>query len=316
MTLLLIARCGIIYAILKQKRFIIGLVRKALYMPKRPRSHILEKISRNRLFEAFTQVGWVVWDLQPDYGEDLLVRIFVDNTATHYSFFVQAKSTDHIERYLHEDQKHITFPIDADHLEYWNQFWEPVILTVWDATSDITYWEPIQKSLEKHGNSKRKKKSTYIDIPTDNILDEKGIKRIAGYTKLRYARFEREREGAETLIKLLEDELKTEIDYDAQTGMIIIKEPDGGHKFVLFGSTNQLLDIKDWVEDSGRNFNEFVGEAIHNYYIQVLEYLETGRINVRDKNGNIVKMYETLEDWNRDVNEKLEAAEELKWSDT
>ena len=91
-------------------------------MPKRPCPHILERMSRNRLFEAFTQVGWVVWDLQPDYGEDLLVRIFVDNTATHYSFFVQAKSTDHIERYLHEDQKHITFPIDADHLEYWNEF--------------------------------------------------------------------------------------------------------------------------------------------------------------------------------------------------
>ena len=286
-------------------------------MPKRPRPHILERMSRNRLFEAFTQVGWVVWDLQPDYGEDLLVRIFVDNTATHYSFFVQAKSTDHIERYLHEDQKHITFPIDADHLEYWNQFWEPVILTVWDAKSNKTYWEPIQKHLEKHSNSKRKKKSAYIDIPTDNILDEKGIKRIAGYTKSRYARFEREQEGAEILIKLLEDELKTEIEYDAQGGTIIFDKPDGERKVIIFGSTNQLLDIKDWVENIlGRDFEKFFGEAIHNYYIQVLEYLETGRINVRDKNGNIVKVYETLEDWDRDVNEKFEAAEELKWSDT
>ena len=293
-------------------------------MPKRPRSHILEKISRNRLYEAFTQAGWVVWDLQPDYGEDLLVRIFVANTATHYSFFVQAKSTDHIERYLDEDQKHITFPIDADHLEYWNQFWEPVILTVWDAKSDITYWEPIQKYLEKHGNSKQKQKSTYIDIPTDNILDEKGIKRIAGYTKLRYARFEREREGAETLIKLFEDELKAGIKYDAQRGTLVINKPDGELKVVYFGSANQLfnqlLDIKDWVEDLGEDFNEFVrevfDEAIQNLYEIVREHLETGRINIRDKNRNIVKTYETPEDWSRDVNEELEAAEELKWSDT
>ncbi len=284
-------------------------------MPKRPRSHILEKISRNRLYEAFTQVGWVVWDLQPDYGEDLLVRIFVANMATHYSFFVQAKSTDHIERYLDEDQKHITFPIDADHLEYWNQFWEPVILTVWDAKSDITYWEPIQKYLEKHGNSKRKKKSAYIDIPTDNILNEKGIKHIAGYTKLRYARFEREREGAETLIKLLEDELKTAIKYDAQRGTVVINKPDGELKIVYFGSTNQLLlDAKDWT-DSGGDLNEIARDTIQNLYVIVKEYQETGQINIRDKNGNIMKTYETPEDWARDVREKLEAAEELKWSD-
>lgn len=74
-------------------------------MPKRPRSHELEKISRNQLHELFTKAGWVVWDLQPDYGEDLFVRIFTDNRASHYSFFVQAKATDHIERYIRKDGK-------------------------------------------------------------------------------------------------------------------------------------------------------------------------------------------------------------------
>jgi hypothetical protein len=110
-------------------------------MPKRSRSHEIEDISRRRLRDTFAQLGWVVWDLYPDYGEDLLVRIFTNTTATHYSFFVQAKGTDHLDRYLHRDGKHISFPIDIEH---WKKFWEPVVLTIWDSKSGATYWEIIQ----------------------------------------------------------------------------------------------------------------------------------------------------------------------------
>jgi len=71
---------------------------REVYMPKRPRSHEIEEFSRGRLRDLFGRLGWVVWDLHPDYGEDLLVRIFTNGAATHYSFFVQAKATDHIDR--------------------------------------------------------------------------------------------------------------------------------------------------------------------------------------------------------------------------
>jgi hypothetical protein len=59
-------------------------------MPNRPRSHQLEDLSRVQLRQIFSQYGWVVWDLHPDYGEDLLVRIFSKNMATQYSFFVHS----------------------------------------------------------------------------------------------------------------------------------------------------------------------------------------------------------------------------------
>jgi hypothetical protein len=81
-------------------------------MPKRPRSHIIEEFSRIRLRDLFTQLGWMVWDLYPDPGEDLLVRIFVNGNATHYSFFIQAKSTDHIDRYMDREGKYLSFPIE------------------------------------------------------------------------------------------------------------------------------------------------------------------------------------------------------------
>jgi hypothetical protein len=37
-------------------------------MPKRPRTHEIEEKSRRRLRDRFGDLGWVVWDLYPDYG--------------------------------------------------------------------------------------------------------------------------------------------------------------------------------------------------------------------------------------------------------
>ncbi|HYT43020.1 MAG TPA: DUF4365 domain-containing protein [Methylomirabilota bacterium] len=91
-------------------------------MPKRPRSHEIEDISRRRLRDIFGTCGWVVWDLYPDYGEDFLVRIFTDAIAMHYSFFVQAKGTDNIDKYVREDGKYLYFPIDVDHIQHWDKF--------------------------------------------------------------------------------------------------------------------------------------------------------------------------------------------------
>src|SRR5215469_3206161 len=133
-------------------------------MPKRPRSHEIEELSRGRLRDLFGRLGWVVWDLHPDYGEDLLVRIFINGVATHYSFFVQAKATDHIDRYLDKERRNISYPIDIEHLQHWEQFWEPVILTVWDATSDITYWQVVQDYLRPDDVPLSRKK-TRISIP-------------------------------------------------------------------------------------------------------------------------------------------------------
>lgn len=42
-------------------------------MPKRPNSHVLEDLSRNRLHNVFEREGWTVEDLRKDYGEDLLI---------------------------------------------------------------------------------------------------------------------------------------------------------------------------------------------------------------------------------------------------
>jgi len=183
-------------------------------MPKRPRSHEIEQLSRNRLRETFNKLGWVIWDLYPDYGEDLLVRVFIDGVPTHYSFFVQAKSTDHLERYIDREGNFINFPIDVDHLEYWKKFWEPVVLTLWDAKLDVTYWEIIQNCFPSNEGKVSYNKSFRVPIPITNILDDNGLKSILRQTKLRFERFERIREGVKALTEYMEEELNVKVLYE------------------------------------------------------------------------------------------------------
>jgi Domain of unknown function (DUF4365)/Phage integrase family len=151
-----------------------------------------------RRYMAMTQLamGHSPLDVQRQMGHTTLTMtnhyaslIFTNGAATHYSFFVQAKATDHIDRYIDKEGTCLNFPIDVDHLKYWEQFWEPVILTVWDSVSDITYWEIGQDYFESSDVDISRKKLS-VNISRTNILDDKGLKRIQEETISRFQRFE------------------------------------------------------------------------------------------------------------------------------
>jgi Domain of unknown function (DUF4365) len=228
-------------------------------MPRRPRNHIIEESSRNQLRAIFSRIGWVVWDLQPDYGEDLLVRIFTDGNATHYSFFVQAKATDHIDRYMSKDKKYLNFPIDVEHLEHWNRFWEPVILTVWDSKSNTTYWEIIQDYLQANNLNEVTKKSIHIVIPTIKVLDENSLPDILSHTKSRFARFETMREGAELLINLLREEYGIVSSYKPGDEFLCIETPTVTKTF-LFNEVYRRLEEE--IVKSNLTHSEFMERMI------------------------------------------------------
>jgi hypothetical protein len=262
-------------------------------MPLRPPSHILEDKSRDRLHTIFTNMGWVVEDLNRDYGEDLLIRIFDHGSTTPLSFFVQAKATDHIDRYLSKSGKSIRFPIDTDHIKHWNKFWEPVILTLWDAKADVTYWESIQTFLEEHDKIGLKKNTVNIEIPTDNVLNEEGIKRIVVRTRSRFSRFERERDGAQVLIDLLEDMLNVKIEYEPQFGTLFITNSDGSVKFIAFGRCAET--ITGIAAKLGITTKEALDQSLDTYALFLNYAQKNSSFKITDSAGNIKHSYESFE---------------------
>lgn len=228
-------------------------------MPQRTRSHQLESLSRNYLHGVFTDVGWTVQDLSQDYGEDLLIRIFNSGQSSHLSFFVQAKATDHLENYLDKRREHILFPIKVDHIEHWKKFWEPVLLTIWDSKTRVTYWVCVQLHIEKIETIKKiSGKTIKVAVPIANKLDTTGVTEILEITQDRFSRFETEQAGAKILCQMLYTEFGIEIDYDSQNGILILPQghfvEEGGGLFTFFGK--QAAKIQELEELSGRPFDK------------------------------------------------------------
>jgi Domain of unknown function (DUF4365) len=242
---------------------------KGIDVPKRPRSHELETLSCNQLRNIFTDIGWTVEDLRHDYGEDLLIRIFKNERTTPYSFFIQAKATDNIDRYIRTDKKCLHFPIDTEHIEHWKEFWEPVILTLYDAQSDITYWEPIQHFLDKQQIKSFSKKKMQVEIPLGNKLDESGLKRIARYTMQRFRRYEKEHQGTEMLVEFIEKKLNVKTFYDPQFQFLFsIKRPQDGH--IEFEEGTIGIEFFKHFQQQERETGISMDDSVNEYFSQAI----------------------------------------------
>jgi Domain of unknown function (DUF4365) len=265
-------------------------------MPTRTRSHRLEDQSRARERTIFADRGWTVEDLREDYGEDLLVRIFLNDTPTPYWFFVQTKSTDHIERYLAKKHDKISYPIRTAHLEHWSRFWEPVFLVLWNAKGKCFYWECIQTAIEASSFPQiSKQKTVSIAIPTANTLNEEGIRRIVARTKKRFNRFASEKEGTERLLGLLRSKLNLKIMYIPQGGILIIPEgrfvpkKDGTGTIVFFGRRGE--EFARLQSKLGMTQKELMDKVLKAGIEKLENIMETfrrdGRLVLQNKDGTV-----------------------------
>jgi hypothetical protein len=106
---------------------------KMTELPKRPRPHILESISRSYFGSLMINAGWIVRDVSLDYGLDLNVEIVEKGQVTGKNFSVQLKATDNSLR-------HRTTPsikLKNSTLEYIRSRLEPVMI--------VYFWSEPQK---------------------------------------------------------------------------------------------------------------------------------------------------------------------------
>jgi hypothetical protein len=250
-------------------------------MPKRTRSHELEDCSRNRLHRLFEEVGWTVEDLSKDYGEDLLVRIFEGGETTPLSFFVQAKATDNLFRYLDSNSNSYRYPLSHAHLAHWEGLHEPVILTIWNSSSDITYWICIQDELAQLGGlvELTKGKTVRIPIPCENVLNAQSVTQIQSISRVRYRRLESEIAGSRVLVEFLESELGVKAEYSSD-GIFLIERSDGQLHGKVFGRVYDQLDqIGEIFNTSQQSALDLALEGFFNVF---KKYEKTGRFPVRN----------------------------------
>jgi ribosomal protein L31E len=174
-------------------------------------------------------------------------------------------------------------------------------LTVWDAKSNITYWQSIQEYLERQNISKQKKKNVRIDIPINNILNEEGIKQIANQTRSRYARFERERQGAQVLIRFFEQLGISITRYDPQDGVVHFWKPDDTLEIQIFGSRlHKIANSFDVIANALKRI------ADDNIFLQELVEIDQFILTIQEEREQLLETTKMLNDLFCEIRKTME----------
>ncbi len=140
-------------------------------MPKRPKQHQLEDLSRAK-FQLCLPEEWVIRDKDKDYGIDCEVELFdQEENSTGLLFYVQLKATGSKKE---SDIFNIDFKIDT--LEYFKQLEIPVLLARYSQHLDKTYVKWVNEVDLTF--AKEKAKTFRIKIQESDELTEKSIKQI------------------------------------------------------------------------------------------------------------------------------------------
>jgi tetratricopeptide (TPR) repeat protein len=103
-------------------------------MPRRPRSHQLETESI-RAFERLLPSSWIARPISGDYGVDLEVEIFENDSATGNIFKVQLKGTD--KNSTKAGNHSVT--VATESLSYWRRMDTPVLIVLYSSREGEIY---------------------------------------------------------------------------------------------------------------------------------------------------------------------------------
>ncbi len=126
-----------------------------------------------------------------DFGEDLLCDIFSlskDNKAsirTKFSFRTQVKTTEVLKKegYIRQSAKGLSISLQTGLLKIWEQSYFPIVLVIWENSSDTGYWCFPTEQIE---TSNLENKTLSISVDLNNIFDDNGIQRIRGQIESYY----------------------------------------------------------------------------------------------------------------------------------
>lgn len=164
----------------EMERASISMAEKKLHRSAgRRRSHELEqeRVSKKQLADAWDP-PLIVSGVDPDLGEDLLVRIHDDGSSTGLSFYVQLKSTTNLGAVVPKRrQDSVAYSFAVKDLLHWEGSNPPVVLVVWDVKRMTGVWQDVPDAIEqldKQDKTWSTRQSARVLFPTKHTTDRKG----------------------------------------------------------------------------------------------------------------------------------------------
>lgn len=137
---------------------------------RRTREHVIADLSVNHVERCVLRCGFAAERVEKDYGLDLLMFTYAENGEIENGHVeMQLKATDSLK--LLKDGRTIALEISPKDVFYWEGEPWPVILIVYDASSDRAYWLYVQRDMSRAVSRRVSGESATVHIPTANGLD-------------------------------------------------------------------------------------------------------------------------------------------------
>jgi uncharacterized protein DUF4365 len=132
-----------------------------------PVTHHTDRTGINAIAEKIHRdLGWIFREQHQDFGVDAQVEIVENLAATGKLLGLQIKSgTSYFEE---RDHNFITYRGDPAHLEYWLNHKLPILVVLYDPTTDVAYWESITEQ-----NTTKTAKGWKLLIPVSQRIESK-----------------------------------------------------------------------------------------------------------------------------------------------
>jgi penicillin-binding protein-related factor A (putative recombinase) len=138
---------------------------------QRTRQHIIEDLGFNNVEKQVLWAGCIVQRYFADYGYDGEIQTFDENGFYENGYVLfQLKSTDSSS--LMTQNSTISFDLSKRDLELWLYEKVPVLIILYDANTDISYFIELQSYFREHKKTLQSiKKFVRIYIPLENIFN-------------------------------------------------------------------------------------------------------------------------------------------------
>lgn len=143
---------------------------------RRTRAHVLHDLAENFFERHALSCGFAVERVKNDYGIDLVFSTYDDNCELENGWVnVQVKASDNI-RY-NKRSNSLSWPVRRADLEHWLVEPYPVILVIYDGTSDRAYWLYMQRHFERLSdfNVANVGRTRNVRVPLTNTLNKQAI---------------------------------------------------------------------------------------------------------------------------------------------
>jgi hypothetical protein len=154
--------------------------RKTADRKRRTRAHLIANLAVNYLDRHVLLASCTLERIVHDYGLDFILFAYDEQGWVEPGqILLQVKAAERLRRL--QDGRTLAFRIDHRHLNSWLLEPSPVVLIVYEASTNRAWWLHVQGAFAREGGARQPMGETVsLRIPVKQVVTPKSVRRFVG----------------------------------------------------------------------------------------------------------------------------------------